>query len=261
MDRVKFKNKNRRIEMSRAPLAEDEKLLLTLYTSLKRATAPLQLVNSSTSIAEMSLSPGILHLLGLVVLDNKSHDETLFLTQGRPARPTSTPPSLPGDDVKSLAKRLRGELDVAMHIDTPLGECAHAISEAASHLRNVLMSRGVDLPNEIAAQVADLDNTPVSFNAPTDLPPAKTMEARSRNPVLNHAQQRVVKSEERKRGCATQERKKSLEPLSSPEFHVVAGILIALYTLISQGPLHVLLLVVAYFVMTRVFKVLLKLIA
>lgn len=108
-------------------LQDDEKLLLMLYTNVKRAIAPL--AAAATPFDPMAPQTGhLLHLLAFLILDDKSHDQTLFLTQGQ-AQPPVDDGTLgwrrlaqpPTKDIKELAVRCDAALTQAMQKGMTLG--------------------------------------------------------------------------------------------------------------------------------------------
>lgn len=273
------------MQSQQAPLADDEKLLSMLYSSLKRAITPLHETGGPGSLSPPPLSPQIIPLLSLVVLDDKGHDETLLLTQNHPlrqTRPLMSDPAPPASstDARALASHLNQELHLAMQADMPLGVRAYEISQAAMHLRIALMklteeeehdtdtSIGSNMQQQHARlqpqlqQQQLLDRQQLTVAASEGSPAPVSLMQRKRAKIMKsqaagNCVGRGQEEEEEEEEDEWFHRHKDAKPLSSVDFKVVVGVLFALHILGTQGPLNLVLFLVAYLIMSAVVKMLL----
>ena len=252
------------MQPQQAPLADDEKLLLMLYSSLKRAITPLHETAGPGALNPSSLSPQIIPLLNFVILDDKGHDEALLLTQNQPlhqARPLMSAPAPPASstDVHALASHLNEEMHLAMQTNMPLGARAYEISQAASHLRSALMKltgveeRGVDKSTGAQGQ-----QQAVAAAKGAQGPVSRAQKKRAKKRKNQTAGKEVGRGEEEEEEDEQYHKHEKAEPSPPVNFKVVVAVLFAFYILVTQGPLNVVLLFVAYFLMSAVVNALLK---
>lgn len=267
------------MQPQQAPLAEDEKLLLMLYSSLKRAITPLHETAGSGALNPSSLSPQIIPLLEFVILDDKGHDETLLLTQDHPqrqARPLMSAPAPPASstDIQALASHLNAEMHLAMQFNMPLGARAYEISQAASHLRSALMkltgveergankSRGVEQrlhgPPQLQQQQQQRQQQAEAAPEGPQVPVSRAQKKKAKKRKNQTAGKEVGRGEEEEEEEEQYHKHEKAEPLPAADFKVVVGIMFAFYVLVTQGSLNLVLLIVAYFLMSAIVKALLK---
>jgi len=267
------------MQPQQAPLADDEKLLLMLYSSLQRAITPLHETAGPGAMNSSSLSPQIIPLLNFVILDDKGHDEALLLTQNHPlrqARPLISAPAPPASstDIHALASHLNLEVHLAMQFNMPLGARAYEISQAASRLRSALMKltgveeRGVDKSRVVQGQQLQPQQQQQQQQRQQQAVAAaecaqglvsRAQKKRAKKRKNQTAGKEVGRGEEEEEEEGEQYHKhEKAEPLPPVDFKVVLAVLFAFYVLVTQGPLNVVLLIVAYFLMSAVVKALLK---
>lgn len=273
------------MQPQQAALADDEKLLQMLYCSLKRAIAPLHETAGPDSPRTPTPSPQIIPLLSLVVLDDKGHDETLLLTQNHPLsqkNPLTLDPALQTSSINTgaLASHLNQELHLAMQADIPLGARAYEISQAALCLRIALMestgvgerdtdtSRGPNMMQQHERLQPQLQEQQQQSH---QQPGVAASEGSLASDSLMQRKRLKTRQSEATGNCAGQgqeegdendedewyHRNKGAKPLSPVDFKMVVGVLFSLHILVTQGPLNLVLFMVAYLVMSAVVKMLL----
>jgi hypothetical protein len=213
-----------------------------------------------------------------VILDDKGHDETLLLTQNRPqrqARSLMSAPAPPASstDIHALAGHLNQEIHIAMQFNMPLGARAYEISQAASRLRSALMKltgveeRGVDKrrgaeqrsqgPPQLQQQQQQRQQQAVAAPEGPQAPVSRAQKKKAKKRKNQIAAGKEVgqgEEEDEKEEEERYHKHEKAEPLPGADFKVVVGVLFAFYVLLSQGPLNLVLLIIAYFLMSAVVK-------